>query len=213
MSWLSRLGRLFRRAAVKAPPEAPPTPIRWAIVGLGNPGAKFVRSRHNSGYMVVDRIAASQHLTLQKSRFNGLTAETGLGGATAVMVKPETYYNRSGDCVAAVLEHCEIPVERLIVVHDELDLAPGRLRIKRGGGDAGNRGVRSVTEALGTPEFIRVRIGVGPAPAGADAPEYLLRPMSADEQQSLALDSAAAALPVIIAEGLERAKGRFNRRE
>ncbi|HVA80937.1 MAG TPA: aminoacyl-tRNA hydrolase, partial [Candidatus Binataceae bacterium] len=149
-----------------------------------------------------------------RRRFSGVTAETLLAGHRAILVEPETFYNASGECVAALLGYFKIPLERLIVIHDEMDLEARRLRIKRGGGDAGNRGVRSIADSLGSRDFIRVRIGMG-HPEGDDDPrDYLLRPMRAGEMNELApaLARATEAVEAIVGEGLERAMGRYNQR-
>ena len=205
----------FRRAP-KEKNEAPPDSVaetRWVVAGLGNPGEEYSRSRHNAGFRVLDRIAKSKHLELDRRKFKGFIAEVDLGGVPAILVKPQTYYNGSGECVAAVLGYFKVPPARLIVVHDELDLEAGRLRLKRGGSDAGNRGVRSVAESLG-PDFIRVRIGVSRPPGEQDGKDYLLESMSAAARASLdeSIQRAAQAVEAIISDGLERAMGRFNQR-
>jgi peptidyl-tRNA hydrolase, PTH1 family len=189
-------------------------PIAWLIVGLGNPGGKYARSRHNSGFRVLDRIAESARVDFGKQRFGGVTARAEISGASVMLVKPETFYNASGDCVAGVLGYFKVAVARLIVVHDELDLDEGRIQIKLGGGDAGNRGVRSIIEALGSREFVRVRIGVGHPAQVADDKEYLLRPMSRSEFDAAraGIDRGAEAVGNIVAEGVERAMARHNRR-
>jgi peptidyl-tRNA hydrolase, PTH1 family len=206
----------FRRAP-KEKTQAPPDSVaetRWVVAGLGNPGEEYARSRHNAGFRVLDRIAKSKSVDLDRRKFKGFIAEVEVGGAPAILVKPQTYYNGSGECVAAVLGYFKVPPARLIVVHDELDLEAGRLRLKRGGSDAGNRGVRSVAESLGAPDFIRVRIGISRPPGEQDGKDYLLESMSAAARASLddSIQRAAQAVEAIIADGLERAMGRFNQR-
>jgi peptidyl-tRNA hydrolase, PTH1 family len=190
------------------------SPIAWVIAGLGNPGGGYARSRHNSGFRVLDRVAENARVEFGKQRFGGSTARAEIAGASVMLVKPETFYNASGDCVAGVLGYFKVPVANLVVVHDELDLDTGRIQIKLGGGDAGNRGVRSIIGALGSPEFVRVRIGVGRPPQVADDKEYLLRPMSRGELDAArdAVDRGAEAVASIVGEGVERAMGRYNRR-
>src|SRR5205807_2267713 len=124
---------------------------RWIVAGLGNPGDRYARSRHNFGFRVIDLIASMDHLSFDRKKFNGLVAETRIANEPALLVKPQTFYNGSGECVAAILGYYKVPPGRLIVVHDEIDLEARRLRLKQGGGDAGNRGVRSIAEQLGTP--------------------------------------------------------------
>ncbi|HYB90444.1 MAG TPA: aminoacyl-tRNA hydrolase [Candidatus Binataceae bacterium] len=217
MSPLKRLFAAFRsRKQAEGAGEAQETaPVAWVVAGLGNPGEKYRRSRHNAGFAVVERLAASAGARFSRRRFNGITARIELAGAPAILVKPETYYNASGECIAALLGYFKVPAGRLIVVHDDLDLEAGRLRIKQGGSDAGNRGVRSVSEMLGTPDFIRVRIGIGRPAPGGDAKEYVLEPMTKEIELSWfvpAIERAAEAVKAIAEEGLERAMGRFNQR-
>ena len=220
----------FRRAPKEKPEEAPVPELepeqRWVVAGLGNPGEEYSRSRHNSGFMTIDRIAKAKGVQLNRRRFKGVTAETTLAEKPALLVKPQTYYNLSGECISDLLGYFKISPQRLIVLHDELDLEAGRLRIKQGGGDAGNRGVRSIAESLGTTDFIRVRIGIGRPPGFSDEMEpgmqakteenkdYLLRPLTAAERQALApiLERAASAVEAIAEHGLEAAMNRHNQR-
>jgi peptidyl-tRNA hydrolase, PTH1 family len=187
---------------------------RWVVAGLGNPGEEYSRSRHNAGFRVVEQIAKSQRREFDRRKFKGMLADAELAGARALLVKPQTFYNGSGECLAAVLGYYKVPPARLIVVHDELDLEAGRLRLKQGGSDAGNRGVRSVAQSLATMDFIRVRVGVSRPPGERESKDYLLESMSAEERANLAssIQRAADAVEAIIAEGLERAMGRFNQR-
>ena len=188
--------------------------IHWVVAGLGNPGAEYARSRHNAGFMTVDRLARRAGVEIGRRRFKGITGEITLAEKPAIVVKPQTFYNLSGECISDLLGYFKIPAERLIVVHDEMDIEAGRLRIKQGGGDAGNRGVRNIAEALGTVEFLRVRIGVGRPPESDESKAYLLRPMSAAELEKFAstVDRAANAVEAIAALGLEPAMNRFNQR-
>ncbi|HVA77587.1 MAG TPA: aminoacyl-tRNA hydrolase [Candidatus Binataceae bacterium] len=216
---MSKLGNLFggfrrqRRPATDGPAQSRAA-IEWAVAGLGNPGGDYARSRHNAGFMTLELLARGKGVELGRRRFSGVTAEAELAGRRAILVEPETFYNASGECVAALLGYFKIPPVNLIVVHDEMDLEAQRLRIKRGGGDAGNRGVRSIAESLGTRDFIRVRIGLGRPVEGDDPRDYLLRPMRAAELEGFApaLARAAEAVETIIGEGLERAMGRYNQR-
>lgn len=226
MAAIKRLFGSFRSSrARKSEPESR-SPIQWAVAGLGNPGEHYSRSRHNAGFMTIDRIAKAKGVELSRRRFKGVTGEAALDDKPAILVKPQTFYNLSGECVSALLGYFKIAAERLIVVHDELDLEAGRLRIKRGGGDAGNRGIRSIAESLGSTDFIRVRIGIGRPPGFTvemepgrqpkteENKDYLLRPMTADERQALApiLERAANAVEAIVAHGLEVAMNRYNQR-
>lgn len=216
MARLTRLFDRFRSSKGTEKERAPETAAetQWVIVGLGNPDAKYSRSRHNAGFMTVDRIAAALGVEIDQRRFKGLTTRAQIAGAPVLLVKPQTYYNLSGECVTAALGYFRVPVERLIVVHDELDLEAGRLRLKRGGGDAGNRGVRSVAGSLGNREFVRVRIGIGRPPEDEEGREFLLRATTTAENEAFAksVERAADAVEAVIAEGLEKAMNRFNQR-
>jgi PTH1 family peptidyl-tRNA hydrolase len=187
---------------------------RWVVAGLGNPGAEYARSRHNVGYRVAEALAREAGVELKTRKFKGLLAEARIAGEPVIIVKPLTYYNLSGECVAAVLGYFKVPPNRLIVVHDDLDLEPGRLRLKQGGGDAGNRGVRSIAATLGSPDFIRVRVGIGRPRPGAESKEHVLAPMSPREIEEFeaAIARAREAVEAIIHEGLERAMNRYNQR-
>jgi peptidyl-tRNA hydrolase, PTH1 family len=226
MAAIKRLFGSFRSSRTKkAESESRPS-IQWVVAGLGNPGERYSRSRHNAGFMTIDRIAKAKGVELSRRRFKGLTAEATLAEKPALLVKPQSFYNLSGECISDLLGYFKIAPAHLIVVHDELDLEAGRLRIKQGGGDAGNRGVRSIAESLGATDFIRVRIGIG-RPAGYSAavePEqspkteenkdYLLRPMTAAERQALTpmLERAAEAVEAIAEHGLDAAMNRYNQR-
>jgi peptidyl-tRNA hydrolase, PTH1 family len=226
MAAIKRLFGSFRSSRGKKSESESRPSIQWVVAGLGNPGEQYSRSRHNSGFMTVDRIAKAQGLEFGRRRFKGVTAEITLAGKPAILVKPQTFYNLSGECISDLLGYFKIPPERLIVLHDELDLEAGRLRIKQGGGDAGNRGVRSIAESLGTTDFIRVRIGIGRPPGFTvemepgrqpkteENKDYLLRPMTAAERQAMTpiLERAANAVEAIAEHGLEVAMNRYNQR-
>jgi PTH1 family peptidyl-tRNA hydrolase len=130
------------------------------FVGLGNPGRAYAGNRHNIGFMVVDTLAREHQFPPFRVRFKGLTSETTLGGEKVILLKPETYMNESGRAVQEAARFYKITPENIVVFHDELDLAPGKLRVKLGGGNAGHNGLRSITEAIGN-EYRRVRIGIG----------------------------------------------------
>jgi PTH1 family peptidyl-tRNA hydrolase len=216
MAAIKRLFGAFRssRESSKKSESETRSSIEWVVVGLGNPGDEYARSRHNAGFMTIDRIAKANGVELSRRKFKGLIAEVTLAGKSALLVKPQTFYNLSGECVADLLGYFRIAPEHLIVVHDELDIEAGRLRIKRGGGDAGNRGVHSIAEALGATEFIRVRIGIGRPADPQENKDYLLRPMNAAQRQALTsiVERAASAVGAIAESGLERAMNRYNQR-
>ena len=214
---MSRIGNLFGRfrPAPRARDEAAlePDAKQWVIAGLGNPGEQYRRSRHNVGFMVAERLAAAHNTDLIRRKFNGLYGEVRDDSLDAVIVMPQTFYNRSGDCVAGILGYFKVPVERLIVVHDEMDLPMGQLRLKLGGGDAGNRGVRSIAQTVGT-DFIRVRVGIGHPDGPEGDIDHVIRPLGGAELQIFdpVLDRAAEAVVAITRDGLERARNQYNQR-
>jgi PTH1 family peptidyl-tRNA hydrolase len=130
------------------------------IAGLGNPGSQYARNRHNAGFIVVDMLHAEYGFGPWKAKFEGLLSEGSLGGRKTYLLKPQTYMNLSGDSVGPALRFFKLPLDSLVVVHDEIDLAAGKLKVKTGGGDAGQNGLRSITATLG-PDYRRVRLGIG----------------------------------------------------
>ncbi len=213
---MSRIGRLFRRFRSGDKPEPPPETqrARWVVAGLGNPEQRWLGSRHNTGFMVIDRLAEASRVKVSKKKFRGSYGEATIGSEPVILIKPQTYYNLSGECVSPLLSYFEVPAERLIVVHDELDLEAGRIQIKLGGGDAGNRGIRSVIESLGKSDFVRVRVGISHPDGERDTKDYILKPMTAAESALLrdSIARAAQAVEAIIVEGPSRAMNRFNHR-
>lgn len=133
----------------------------WLLVGLGNPGDKYAGNRHNIGFMAVDAIARAYNIGPFKAKHQGLQAEGRIGEHKVVLLKPETYMNESGRSVGAAAKFYKIPPARIVVFHDELDLAPAKIRVKTGGGNAGHNGLRSMDAHLGTPDYVRVRMGIG----------------------------------------------------
>ncbi|MDP9406536.1 MAG: aminoacyl-tRNA hydrolase [Actinomycetota bacterium] len=184
----------------------------WLVVGLGNPGPSYAGHRHNVGVMVVDLLAgrAGGRFKAHKSRADVM--EGRLAGARAVLAKPKSYMNESGGPVSSVAGFYKVPPERLVVVHDELDIPYGALRLKRGGGDNGHNGLRSIRASLGTGEWLRVRVGIGRPPGRQDPADFVLRDFSAAERKDLDfhVDRAADAVEALITEGLEVAQNRFH---
>lgn len=189
----------------------------WLVVGLGNPGPSYAKNRHNAGFMVLDVLAGrvGGKFKSHRSKMFGARAdvlEGRLAGARAVLAKPRSFMNVSGGPVKGLCDFYKVPVERLIVVHDELDIPFGAVRLKRGGGDNGHNGLRSVTSALGTREYLRVRFGVGRPPGRMDAAAFVLKDFSAAERKVLDLevDRAADAAEALIADGLGAAQNVFH---
>ena len=165
------------------------------IAGLGNPGESYSRHRHNVGFMAVDAVAARHRFTPWRQRYRGLLCEGVLVTRKTVLLKPMTYMNDSGDSVGEAARYLKLPLEAVVVVHDELDLAPGKVRMKTGGSDAGHNGLRSITAALG-PDYRRVRIGIG-HPGAPAVLSYVLHDFSKTDKDWLVplLDAVAEAAP------------------
>lgn len=186
----------------------------YLVVGLGNPGPEYAGTRHNIGFRLVDLLASRLKAPVTKPLFKSFTGRASLSGKTVILAKPQTYMNLSGNTVVALMNWFKVPVSGLVVVFDDIDLPPGRIRVRPGGGHGGHRGMESIIERLGTGEFARVRIGVGRPPVpGYDVADWVLgRP--AEEEESLAgqaLERASEAVVVLISQGPEAAMNRFNR--
>lgn len=184
----------------------------WLVAGLGNPGPAYAANRHNLGYEVVDLLAERAGVTFKRHRSNAMIAEARLNGLRFVLAKPLSFMNVSGTPVAALLRFYKLPPERLIVVHDELDIPFDTIRMKIGGGPGGHNGVKSVAVNLGTPEFFRVRIGIGRPPGGQDPADFVLKDFTATERKAvpILIDEAADAVELLAREGLEPAQQRFH---
>jgi peptidyl-tRNA hydrolase, PTH1 family len=196
--------RLFRRG------ESPST-LDLLVVGLGNPGREHARDRHNAGWLVVDELAR-RHDGSFKSKFSGQLAEIRVDGLKLALLKPETYMNLSGNSLGAAARFFKLPVEQIAVVHDEVDLESGRIQVRLGGGLAGHNGLRSIRQALGSAEFLRIRVGVGRPGRGDRRPvaDYVLSPFAPDEDAEDLVKRAADAVEALASEGLEPAQRRFN---
>jgi PTH1 family peptidyl-tRNA hydrolase len=181
------------------------------VVGLGNPGREYVRNRHNVGHMVVDELAR-RHAASWKSKFSGQLADVRIDDHKVALLKPETYMNDSGRSVKAAAQFYKLEPDAILVIHDESDLEPGRLQARRGGGLAGHNGLRSVAQHLGTPDFLRLRVGVGRPGRGdrRDLADYVLSDFDPHEDAVALVRRAAEAVETLDAEGLESAQRRFN---
>lgn len=184
------------------------------IVGLGNPGKEYLFSRHNLGFMVVDRLADDLDIWVARSQFDSLTGDGTISGNRIILAKPQTYMNLSGNAVAGLLRYFKLEIEDLIVIHDELDLPFDIVRIKKGGGDGGNKGVRSIMNQLGSPDFVRVRIGIGKPPRKEMTEGHVLGRFFPEEMEKLPdiLVRAADAVEAIIKSGLAAAMNQFNQK-
>ena len=197
--------RLFRRG------EQPASTLDLLIAGLGNPGRRHERDRHNAGWMVVEELAR-RHGGTWKSKFNGSIAETRIGDQRLALLKPETYMNESGKSIAAAARFFKVAPEALLVVHDDVDLDVGRLQAREGGGLAGHNGLRSIAQALGTQDFLRLRIGVGRPERGDPRPvaDYVLSPFVPEDDPDGLVARSADAVEAVLADGLAVAQQRYN---
>jgi PTH1 family peptidyl-tRNA hydrolase len=182
----------------------------WLIVGLGNPGPEYAKHRHNVGFMIVDLLANRTGARFSRARRAvAQVAEARLGvgdeAPRLVLVKPMTYMNLSGGPVASLRQFYKVPVERVVAVHDELDIPYGQLRLKQGGGEGGHNGVRSMSQSLGDKNFLRVRFGIGRPPGRQDPADYVLSDFSAVERKELEflVDRATDATEALVQRGLE----------
>ena len=188
------------------------TDERYLIVGLGNPGPRYAGTRHNAGFLVADELAARIGGTFKAHKGRADVVEGRLAGQAVVIAKPKSYMNESGGPVVAVSRFYKVGIDRIVVVHDELDLPFGGLRLKRGGGEGGHNGLRSTSAAVGSKDYLRVRVGIGRPPGRQDPADYVLREFAAAERKELALviDRAADAVETLLAKGLEAAQNEFN---
>ena len=185
------------------------------VVGLGNPGKTYQYTRHNVGFMVVDRLAAAHSIAVTKKRFDCLWGTGDVGRHRVLLAKPQTFMNRSGLAVEAIMAYFKLAVQDLLVIQDDLDMDFGRIKIVRGGGSGGHRGVRSIHEALEQDRYLRVKVGIGRPKFREPAEGYVLSPWYEDQRHRVAeiVDSAAAAVTAIFTDGLEKAMTAVNARD
>jgi PTH1 family peptidyl-tRNA hydrolase len=186
---------------------------RYLIVGLGNPGREYRQNRHNAGFILLDRLAARHKLPAFTRRQGQALISTGpIGEAAVILAKPQTYMNLSGQAVGALLRFYQLPLERLLVCVDDIDLPLGTLRLRPEGGSAGHNGMRSLIEQLGTERFPRLRLGVGRPPGSKAAAGYVLRDFRGEDAEvfDVVLDRAAEAVECWLRDGLVTAMNRFN---
>ena len=181
---------------------------RWVVLGLGNPGAKYAGNRHNIGAVVIEELASERSLTFKTHKSGCLVAESG----SLVLARPTSYMNESGRPTASLMRFYKAPLERLVVVHDELDISFGDLRIKVGGGVAGHNGLRSLAEHLGSRDFVRVRFGISRPPGQRDAAAHVLSDFTRAEREDLPrlIERAVLAVEKIVEHGTDRAMNEIN---
>ena len=185
----------------------------WLIVGLGNPGKDYERTRHNCGFRAVDKLADKLGCKIDKGKFQGLYGQTMMNGRKLMLLKPQTYMNLSGRSVLQLSAYFNIPPQQIIVLFDDISLEPGRLRVRPDGSAGGHNGIKSIIQELGSQAFPRVKIGVGGKPdPNADLADWVLSGFTAKEEKALAvaLENAADAALAIIEKGVPEAANRFN---
>ena len=185
---------------------------RWLVVGLGNPGPTYAGNRHNVGFMVLDLLAERVGGRFKAHKGRADVVEGRLAGAPTVLAKPKSYMNESGGPVASLRGFFKAPLEQVVVVHDELDIPYGTVRLKRGGGDNGHNGLRSITSALGSRDYLRVRVGIGRPPGRQDPADFVLKDFSSTERRELAfhVDRAADAVEALLTGPLEAVQNVFH---
>ncbi len=196
--------RLFR-------PGATASTLDLLIAGLGNPGPRHERDRHNAGWMVVDKLARRRGASF-RSKFNGRLCEARMAESRVALLEPETYMNESGRSISAAARYFKVAPEDVLVIHDDVDLEVGRLQARLGGGLGGHNGLRSIAQALGTPEFLRLRVGVGRPGRGdpRDVADYVLAPFQPHEDRDGIVSRAADAVETLVSEGLAVTQQQFN---
>jgi PTH1 family peptidyl-tRNA hydrolase len=184
----------------------------YLIVGLGNPGIKYRKTRHNFGFMVVDALAEDLKLPLKKLKYKAMIGEGRLSDSKIILARPLTYMNNSGDSVWQLAKFFKVPNENIIVAHDDLDLPLGVLRLRPGGGASGQRGVASIIQKLGTQDFARVRLGISRPPGQMDPVDYVLEKFLPNEEKlrDIVIKEAVEAIQVFVREGLSMAMNKYN---
>lgn len=184
----------------------------FLLVGLGNPGREYRENRHNVGFMVLDRLAETLEVKLTRVQNKALYGSGSLGDAKVILAKPQTYMNLSGEAVAGLSRFYKVPLDNSLIIHDDIDLPFGVLRLRPGGGSAGQKGVQSIIDRIGSQDFPRMRFGIGRPSGSKGGAGYVLKNFSRDEQKELIfiIDQAVSAARLFITDGLEAAMNRYN---
>lgn len=187
--------------------------VEWLIVGLGNPGAKYLRTRHNCGWLTIDNLAAKYNLSVTRSKFKSMTATADISGKKCLVMKPTTMMNASGEAVVEAMNFYKLPIEKVLVICDDISLDVGKLRIKRKGSDGGQKGLRSIITLTGSENFPRVKVGVGAKPhPDYDLAAWVLSEFSDKEKPIVfeAFEKAVSAIELIVDGKTDEAMNRFN---
>ena len=187
--------------------------ISWLIAGLGNPEPKYEITRHNAGFLAIDRIADNANVSIKKMKFHALIGEAELGGERCLLLKPLTYMNKSGEAIAEAMRYYRIPPERVLILFDDISLDPGKLRIRQKGSAGGHNGIKSIIEMTKSSDFPRIKIGVGKKPhPDYDLADWVLSKFKKDELPLMdeAFTNAADAAVMIVSGSIDRAMNRYN---
>ena len=206
---MSDIWDLFKQIGKKEEISGPP---EFIIAGLGNPGTEYDRTRHNTGFMALDRVAEAAHIKIDRLKFKSYTALGELGGHRVFFMKPCTYMNLSGEAVCAAMEFYKIPIDHVIVVFDDTTLPLGKMRIRKKGSDGGHNGIKNIIYLSGSNEFPRIKIGMGQKPDGWDLADWVLSRYSEEDMKTLSpvFDNTADALTLIMDGKIEEAMGKYN---
>jgi PTH1 family peptidyl-tRNA hydrolase len=187
----------------------------WLVVGLGNPGSRYAGNRHNVGFVVLDELIRRSGAAAPRRKLGAEVSEAGLAGERVLLCKPMEYMNCSGQATSRVAAFWKLSPQQTLVIHDELDLPFGRMKLAQGGGTGGHNGLASIVQEWGTPDFCRIRFGIGRPPAGWDAADYVLADFSSEERRALPalVGEAADAAETMVGSGIVMAMNRFNRRK
>ena len=187
--------------------------VEWLVVGLGNPGDKYEGTRHNAGFMVIDQLAEGLKIPVQRLKFKALTNTAEIAGHKVLLMKPVTYMNLSGEAVGEAAAFYKVPPERILVLSDEVSLAPGKIRVRRSGSAGGHNGLKDIIAHLGTDQFPRIRVGVGQKPhPDYDMADWVLGRFQGEDKKAVeaAVERAAGAVECLIEKGVDQAMGRYN---
>lgn len=201
---------MFKKVLGERPADENNAP--YLVIGLGNPGREYRDTRHNIGFLVIDTLCAALGASLNRVQSKALVGTGIIEGRKIIMAKPQTFMNLSGQAVGGLVRFYKVPVRQLIVAHDDLDLPFGTIRMRPGGGSAGQKGMGSIIQQLGTQEFARLRMGIGRPPGRMDPSAYVLQRFTSAEQEVLraALDRAAEAVRAFVCRGLDTAMNQYN---
>lgn len=207
---MSNIFDLFKKIETERPA---PAPIEYIVAGLGNPGAKYAGTRHNIGFMTLDYIAGKQGFKINNFKFKAMTADVNFGGKRVLFIKPETFMNNSGESIRAAADFYKIPPQNIVIIFDDISLAPGKLRIRRKGSDGGHNGIKSIIYHLESDAFPRIKMGVGAKPhPDYDLADWVLSEFSKEDAEAIfpRFQDASDALVMMMAGDTDGAMGKFN---